>query len=193
MNDQNDQKVYRIWLQKGLEKPGKSQRGLARVLKLDPMQVSRLVHGKRRFQIADLGKIAHYLDEQLPTAAIPLSLLSKDVKGVHVLGRVSTKYWQDGDVDLGQVAGLIDRRFTMQDQCAFVMDEDAPTHNLLKGSYLICVPYKTYVHHALSGSLCVVKRSRDGLTNFSLHRVGEPLKDDNNLAYLVIAVNLPLL
>lgn len=193
MNDRNDQTLYRIWLQKGLTKPGKSQRGLARVLKIDPMQISRLVNGKRRFKLEELRKIAFYLDEQLPNLGMSLNLYYQSAKGVQVMGRVSGKTWQDGDVNLGEVAGIIDRRFSIEDQRAFLMDENAPNYNVSKGSYLICVPHETYGHHAISGALCVVERGRNGLQNFSLHRHGEPLDDDSSLAWLVIGVNLPLL
>ncbi|CAO3426606.1 S24 family peptidase [Azospirillum argentinense] len=50
------------WIKSGLKKPGKTQRGLAAALGLDPAAVSRLLKGERQLKAAELTKIATYLD-----------------------------------------------------------------------------------------------------------------------------------
>ena len=57
------------WIRRGLEKPGKSQRGLAEALGIDPAGVTRLLQGKRQLKAAEIDKISRYLDEQIPTKA----------------------------------------------------------------------------------------------------------------------------
>lgn len=192
MNDL-DKNMYRLWLRKGLEKPGKSQRGLAKVLKIDPMAVSRLVAGTRRFQLDELPKIAYYIDEPLPEIGLPLKLSSTTSRGICVMGRVSSKTWQEGDVDLGEIAGVVDRRFPIEHQRAFLVDENMPNFNVTNGSYLVCVSYGIYGHYATDGALCVAERARDGLKNYTLHQVGQKLAPGHELTWLVIAITQPMI
>ena len=105
MND-HDSETYRRWLVAGLAKPGKTQRGLAHVLGIDPMEVSRLVHGTRKFQVGELRKIAAYINEQIPEIGRMLSMpIALD--GVHVMGRIAVNVWQDGESDIGTIAGSV--------------------------------------------------------------------------------------
>jgi len=49
------------WIQDGLRRPGKSQRGLALALGLDPSGVSRLLSGKRALKAAEIETVSRYL------------------------------------------------------------------------------------------------------------------------------------
>lgn len=64
------------WIETGLKKPGKSQRGLAKVLHIDPSNVSRLLSGERQLKAAEISKIEQYLGEEAPAelarAVLPL-------------------------------------------------------------------------------------------------------------------------
>jgi hypothetical protein len=51
-----------------LEKPGKSQGGLA-VLEVSDSAISRMLQGDRRIQTAELPKVAAYLEEPIPETA----------------------------------------------------------------------------------------------------------------------------
>lgn len=150
-------KLYITWLRQGLKKVGKTQKGLARVLDLDPMAVSRMLSGKRRFQIDELQKIAAYIDESLPNIGL-LSTLPHKVESVRIAGRISMSLWQDGEGDLGMVAAHIDRRFPVSDQQAFLVDDTITAFGLVRGSYVLAVPMKDYTAHAHDGALCVVVR-----------------------------------
>lgn len=57
------------WIERGLEKPGKSKKGLAAALGRFPSAVTKLMHGDRAIKADELPKIAAYLDE--PPPAIP--------------------------------------------------------------------------------------------------------------------------
>lgn len=55
------------WIVKGLEKPGKTRRGIAKALGgIDPSQVTRLLKGERRLLAEEVPKIAAYLEETPP-------------------------------------------------------------------------------------------------------------------------------
>ncbi len=61
------------WIKAGLKRPGKSQRGLARALDIDPSGVSRLLSGDRSLKAAEIEIVRRYLD--LPVT--PLEGLSE--------------------------------------------------------------------------------------------------------------------
>lgn len=50
-----------VKIRKGLEKPGKSQRGLAQALGVDPTAVSRLLNGQRQLKLSEVPKVEAYL------------------------------------------------------------------------------------------------------------------------------------
>jgi phage repressor protein C with HTH and peptisase S24 domain len=54
------------WIRRGLGKPGKSQRGLADALGIDPAGVTRLLKGERQLKATEIAKVARYLGEAVP-------------------------------------------------------------------------------------------------------------------------------
>ena len=53
------------WIKEGLAEPGKSQRGLAEYLHVDPSVISKIVSGKRQLKAAEVEKIAEYLSSEV--------------------------------------------------------------------------------------------------------------------------------
>ena len=58
--------ALRDWVAAGLGKKGKTQKGLAKHLGIDPMGVSRMLNGKRKIQVDEIQKISNYLGEKCP-------------------------------------------------------------------------------------------------------------------------------
>jgi phage repressor protein C with HTH and peptisase S24 domain len=54
------------WIRDGLARPGKTQRGLAAALGVDPSAVSRLLTGARQLRAAELPVVAAYLEADPP-------------------------------------------------------------------------------------------------------------------------------
>ncbi len=54
------------WIRDGLDKPGKTQRGLAQALGLDPSAISRLLTGSRQLRAAEIPVVAAYLGSDAP-------------------------------------------------------------------------------------------------------------------------------
>lgn len=54
------------WIRNGLSRPGKTQRGLATALGLDPSAVSRLLTGSRQLRAAEIPVVAAYLESEAP-------------------------------------------------------------------------------------------------------------------------------
>ncbi len=59
------------WIRDGLAMPGKTQRGLADALGLDPSAVSRLLAGDRQLRAAEIPVISAYLDHAAPAGLMP--------------------------------------------------------------------------------------------------------------------------
>lgn len=57
------------WIRDSLKKPGKTQRGLAAALGIDPTGVSRLLSGERQLKAAELDKVHAYFAAKEPQSA----------------------------------------------------------------------------------------------------------------------------
>ncbi len=57
---------YLEWLNRGLKKPGKTQRGLGRALNIDPAGIWRMTKGLRQIKADEVPVIARYLEEPPP-------------------------------------------------------------------------------------------------------------------------------
>lgn len=56
------------WIRRGLARPEKSQRGLAKALGIDPAGVTRLLAGERQLKASEIAKVARYLGLAPPPA-----------------------------------------------------------------------------------------------------------------------------
>lgn len=61
-----DNAVLLAWLAAGLDKRGKTQDGLAKVLGVSQPRISEILKGKRRIQATELPKIAEYIEQSPP-------------------------------------------------------------------------------------------------------------------------------
>jgi phage repressor protein C with HTH and peptisase S24 domain len=95
------------WIREGLQKAGKSQKGLAEALGLDPAQVTRILKNGRRLRADELEKIREYLAAEEAPAARKLPFGADSVhltRDVPVRGSASCG--PDGVFDFNQ--GTID-------------------------------------------------------------------------------------
>ncbi|MEP4379777.1 MAG: S24 family peptidase [Alphaproteobacteria bacterium] len=68
------------WIRDGLTKPGKTQRGLAAALGVDPSAISRLLAGTRQLRAAELPVVAAYLESGIPSGLTPESAASAGIR-----------------------------------------------------------------------------------------------------------------
>lgn len=54
------------WINEGLKNTGKTRRGLAAILHVDPSIVTRIIQGKRRVKADELMDISRYLEVPPP-------------------------------------------------------------------------------------------------------------------------------
>ncbi|HMB75813.1 MAG TPA: S24 family peptidase, partial [Kiloniellaceae bacterium] len=75
------------WIKRALAQPGKSQRGLATALGIDPSGVSRLLAGSRELKASELKALVDYLGVKPPTQMLgPDGLSEPAAYGSPVLG-----------------------------------------------------------------------------------------------------------
>lgn len=76
-------KINAEWFRNKLTQKGRSQRGLARHLKLDPGAVTLMLQGKRKMQLDEAREIASFLGEPvaavLRAAGLPVGSVAADV------------------------------------------------------------------------------------------------------------------
>jgi phage repressor protein C with HTH and peptisase S24 domain len=65
-----DFRMYIDWIRRGLDKPGKTQIGLAKALGVAHPQITRLLQGSRRLKADEIPKIARYLEEAPPARTV---------------------------------------------------------------------------------------------------------------------------
>lgn len=136
------------WIQEGLKRPGKTQRGLAAAMGIDPTGVNRMLQGNREIKANELPKIRAYI-EGLSTEpqgdAKPASLSQQAVAaqkgaGLEFLGEDGARRFE-GPKDLpilGHVKAGADGRFYDQgDRQGVTMRPDALMH--VKSAYAVRV------------------------------------------------------
>lgn len=62
----NPNLILKNWLVAGMKKPDKSVQDLARVLKIHPSAIYKLMAGTRDFQLHEIQPTAEYIDEPVP-------------------------------------------------------------------------------------------------------------------------------
>lgn len=88
-----EQQRLRQWLKIGLESTGKTQKGLADILGIDQMGVSRMIRGDRNIQVSELPRIAAYIGEPPPGLHVSRS----PDKGFRLELRRIVGRWMSGD------------------------------------------------------------------------------------------------
>lgn len=61
------------WIRRGLTRSGKTQRGLAEALGIDPAGVNRMLKGLRQLRADEIPKVARYFGDTSPPASLALS------------------------------------------------------------------------------------------------------------------------
>lgn len=156
----------RKWIKDGLEQAGKSQRDLAKRLKLSEPAVSLILAGKRKLSEAELYAVCKYLNIVPPTLSglsVPINITDKvSVGGVAMAG-----VWkEEGKIEspLKHVPLAPDPAFSDFKQTAIYIQND--------GSYAYTIPYYEYRTRLTDNDLVHVVRTRkDGLMEETIRRV----------------------
>jgi transcriptional regulator with XRE-family HTH domain len=168
----NTSKLYLDWLQAGLRKPGKSGKGLAGVLGVSESAVSRLLAGKRRFQLLELPKIAGYLEEEVPVTDVggraraaheqipEQSELGSEqaVPLVRVTAIIAPAVWREA----GTAVAVAERIPASPDPRLARMKQYACRFEAEPSRFAICVRYGDVRASPMAGDVVHVRRTRKG-------------------------------
>ncbi|WP_245259729.1 S24 family peptidase [Methylopila sp. 73B] len=162
------------WLRQGLEKPGKSQSGLARHLGVAPAAINRALKGQREIKARELDAIATYLGEAapLPSSGSELTLFEGDLIPVRVVGVVEAGAFREANefVEVEHVTIYEPRDPKFPRARLFALDVDGDSMNdlkprpILEGDRVICVDFDDLGGRVpiQNGMVVVVEQTRDG-------------------------------
>lgn len=161
---------YKKWVIDNLEKPGKSQTGLANALGLHPSAINKVVSGKRQLKSHEVAGAAAYFDEAAPSVDL------KPVIGGMVAGRVAGvveagAFREVDEFDQSEPIEIMlprDEKFPNARQvvfdCAGDSMNDLRPRPIFPGDRLVCLAYEDVGHEVelRSGMVVVIQRERDG-------------------------------
>lgn len=203
---------YISWIRRGLEKPGKTQAGLARQLGVDKSQVNKMLRGERDLKVKELPKIAEYLIEPLPTGIDAID--GAPIQGVKFMGTIDLNSWNEIGAEpldgTPPIPGHIDARYPLGLQCFFKLSAHTTDGALKHGDRLICVPFDRFRHAAIANDLLICVRTKGDVEQKVLRRAiprgedvtlepvlngdlsNEKPEEVSEPKFLVIAVHRPL-
>lgn len=161
---------YKIWVIENLDRPGKTQTGLAESLGLHPSAINKVVKGKRQLKSHEVAAAAAYFGVEAPTPEI--RLLATGLVPVPLVGKTEAGSFREVDeFDQSEQEFISlppDDRFPGARQLAF--DVEGDSMNALKprpifpGDRAVGVAYEDVAHEATlrDGMVVVVQRTRDG-------------------------------
>jgi hypothetical protein len=160
---------YVNWVISNLEKPGKSQTGLAKALGLHPSAISKVVSGKRQLKTHEVAGAVTYFGEKAPMAEV-VPVADGLTEGV-VAGVVEAGTFREVDEfdqsEKQRTAIPRDELFPNARQILFDCSGDSMNdlkpRPILSGDRLVCLAFEDVEHlvELKSGMVVVVERTRD--------------------------------
>lgn len=179
MRVSNNQKLYLDWIVRGLQKPGKTKKGLAGVLGVHPSGVTALLKGERRLQLVEVPKVAAYLEEEVPEGVAnsvntlippgqPSALGSAlAVPLLAITAVIAPSVWREAGVAVviaERIPSSPDPRVSDLKQYACKIEADP-------SRFVICVPYSEMRSRPVANDVVHVRRTRKGFYEDTLRTV----------------------
>lgn len=163
--------MFKRWIKDGLERPGKSAKGLADALGIHQSTISKIISGERKLRADELPIIARYLEVDPPIAS------HKGDASVHV-GLVTVTeiaargVWREASAVPMLSETLVpivpDSRYYGMDQFAVRVD----TADFFKaGDFAVFVPFGEIRKNPRDRDIVLIKRSRGDLVETTIRRV----------------------
>lgn len=149
------------WITTGLNKEGKSKKGLAAAIGRAPSAVSELLKGKRKLQLDEIDRIARYLGEA-PPAFGGVEPERTIVAEIPVRGEVAADVWRGPAYvydDSPTQVPIVPGEFAMSEQFAFrVIGLQLDQRKISPGDYLVCVDYFVARNQYHTGDIVIAER-----------------------------------
>jgi len=175
--DDDDQDVLRQWLENGLKKKGKTQRGLALALGFDShASVSKLLphsKNKQNIKIWQIKIIEKYIGEAAPVA-LPHVLTNDKIK-VFFAGFVAHDIWVGGSMKIAEntteIAPYESERYLGIRQEAYKIIDDHAMPFAPAGAYVVTVDYADADLAPQAGDFVVLRRVLGDLVEKTIRKV----------------------
>jgi SOS-response transcriptional repressor LexA len=158
--------LYRDWLRLGLRQPGKTGRGLAAFLGLDPAAVSRMVAGERQIKADEIPRMAEYLGLPPPGGVFSTSK-------VRVIGIIAAGIWREPETMISpsehEIPVLDDS--SEQEKYALQVADASISPVIPKGAFAICVPYWNHRQELHDGDLVHIERKKGNLVETTVRKL----------------------
>lgn len=163
--------TYVAWVRDGLQKSGKTQKGLAEHLGIAHPQITQLLKGRRNIKVTEIPKIAEYLGVEPPqqTEVAPSSARWIVARKA---GTVAAGLFREVDeFDQSEPEDIMvprDEQFPQARQITFDVEGDSMNalqpRPILPGDTIVCTAYEDIAHRAVmrDGMVVVVERTRNG-------------------------------
>lgn len=157
---------YLAWLRDGLNKKGKTQRGLAKHMGIDETIVSKIVNGKREIKADELSQIAEYLGAPMPSQ---LAVTTRPLSTIPVIPiHLTLGVWKEvGGVTMESatesVPALSDPRWAGLSQYAAYLNGSK--------SYAVCVRFSEIRQRPIAGDTVHVTRTKGGMQEDTMREV----------------------
>jgi hypothetical protein len=172
--------MHREWLRRGLQQPGKSNAGLAKVLGIDPSIVSKMLTGKRQIKATELPAIARYLGVPEPRSVyegdgplrpeVHLATLTVPVTKI-----ASGGVWREAGAlavhDRAMIPSVPNPKLAGLKQYAIRVEGSDTNRLFYAGDYAIFVPFEAVREKPRDGDLVEVERRRGTLKETAIRRV----------------------
>lgn len=162
---------YKKWVIDNLEKPGKSQTGLAKALGLHPSAINKVVSGKRQLKSHEVAGAASYFGEAAPGSQ---EITPSEAKWVQArkVGIVAASLFREVDEfdqsEPEEITVPRDENFPNARQLTFEVEGDSMNQlrprPILPGDTIVATAYEDIAHRVVlrDGMVVVVQRTRDG-------------------------------
>ncbi|KKZ89032.1 LexA family protein [Rhizobium phaseoli] len=161
---------YKKWVIENLEKPGKSQTGLAKALGLHPSAINKVVSGKRQLKSHEVVGAAAYFGEAAPGGEEVKPSSAKWVPARKV-GIVAAGLFREVDEfdqsEPEEITVPRDENFPNARQLTFEVEGDSMNElrprPILPGDTVVATAYEDIAHRVVlrDGMVVVVQRTRD--------------------------------
>lgn len=160
------------WIRRGLEKPGKTQTGLAKALGRSPSMITTLLKGGRLLKVREVGKIAEYLGVEPPTPEPQEE--RPEIRSAFIEGEIAAGVWRERNMEFEKipVSVVVDERWPSDAVYVLRISGKSINRQARDGDLVLCLRAHAAPRPVRAGDWVVAERSRpDGTYETTVKRV----------------------
>lgn len=159
------------WILDGLQKPGKTQTGLAKALGRAPSAVTALLQGKRDLKAREISTIARYLEVE-PPAQAPIEP-RPSIQTAFIVGEVAAGIWREPDLEFEKIPTtvVVDERWPPGAVFLLRVSGTSINRQAKDGDLVLCLDAFAAPRDFQDGDWVIAERVRGGTVEMTVKRV----------------------